>query len=943
MPTAIPSTQQPTYTPSYTPSKAPSAVPSTQQPTNTPSYTPTQQPTYSPSYTPSRVPSYVPSAVPSTQQPTYSPSYTPSRVPSCVPSAVPSTQQPTNTPSYTPSNIPSAVPSTQQPTNTPSYLPSTIPSAVPSTQQPTYSPSYTPSRVPSCVPSAVPSTQQPTNTPSYTPSKAPSAVPSTQQPTNTPSYTPSRVPSHVPSAVPSTQQPTNTPSYTPSTIPSAVPSTASPSTTPTQSPSSYPTYSSSVRVYFVVTQGLTGMSAATYSSNRESNDMIFKQTVVSMLGYDCQYDDVTIQLISSTVQSRSLVSSSISTEEITVMYSISTPTFIFNDTNQATNMFIQALNESIVTEEFDTLLHGSTGSTWQSVTTTYAIFSTASPTSSPTSTPTSAPTKLDNIVANLLTIPLDNSVAKAKIKYYLGAFMGYFLGIYICLYLYSFLRYGNATATQLYDTSYQSETYVRCTAVPAEENKDALLSDLCAKNALVQRNMLLGEKLRLMKQATSKKLIIEDDEDALLEDEDRYSKGYRKYMYQKRTLLGCSPVLYPDGYVVKIPCTNREIVSFPPGRVEDLLLYICHNHPLFSCFYFMEGSKLGGHGTRILYIGKDIAVFVLYQFSNMLLQYFMLDDIGLGTFINLFIITPSAVSIGLLLKYLYTCPFTESLEFQRKYANYKSTVLFLGRLAIVPIMLIMFGSLIIACLFSSNRGVPLILINYFIYVQFYGILLALTKTPLLFIDGYFYRICLFGLLEIVCVGQLYKERILAEQLVVNVDYACRVHSYLFGLIKVQKILNRNDAIKAKWITEGDVYDIEMKGDGFVSNVTNDTPTEELSGDRISTVFSMDGIFGASSTISSNNHDISFVTVENRNPIHSLASVATRLQSSADDAAAAADAVDVDAALYLEYQNSLQGNHNDALYDMSKNEDQLTFEEWKTTRKQFKQGNTLTHS
>jgi hypothetical protein len=111
-------------------------------------------------------------------------------------------------------------------------------------------------------------------------------------------------------------------------------------------------------------------------------------------------------------------------------------------------------------------------------------------------------------------------VAKAKIKYYLGAFMGYFLAVYICLYLYSFLRYGKLTATQLYDTSYQSDTHVRCSAATSNESKHVLLSDLLTKNALVQSNMLLEEKLKLVKQASSKKgkmtEEVEEDSDALV-------------------------------------------------------------------------------------------------------------------------------------------------------------------------------------------------------------------------------------------------------------------------------------------------------------------------------------------------------------------------------------------------------------------------------------------
>jgi hypothetical protein len=128
-------------------------------------------------------------------------------------------------------------------------------------------------------------------------------------------------------------------------------------------------------------------------------------------------------------------------------------------------------------------------------------------------------------------------------------------------------------------------------------------------------------------------------------------------------------------------------------------------------------------------------------------------------------------------------------------------------------MVIMFGSLIIACLFSSNRDVPSILVNYFFSVQFYGVFLAIAKAVLLFIDGYYYQLTLFGVLDVLCIGRMYKERILAEQLVVDVDYAYRIHTYLFGLIKVQKILNRDDAIKAKWITIGRGGGVAAAGGG----------------------------------------------------------------------------------------------------------------------------------
>ena len=209
-----------------------------------------------------------------------------------------------------------------------------------------------------------------------------------------------------------------------------------------------------------------------------------------------------------------------------------------------------------------------------------------------------------------------------------------------------------------------------------------------------------------------------------------------------------------------------------------------------------------------------------------------------------------------------------------------------------------------------------------------------------------------------CIGRIYKERILAEQLVVNVDYAYRVSTYLFGLFKVQKILNRDDAIKANWITIGggeSTYDIEMKGnDDPVISVQVNPLMEELTA-RNSAVFSMDGIFSASNDNSSKEEEVGGynvyssrtttnkeVLVTAENPIHSLASATQRLQPTAG--APTADVVDDDAALYLEYQN-LQDRHDNTLYDMSSSEDTevaMTFEEWKTKRKQFKQGNTLIH-
>jgi hypothetical protein len=185
--------------------------------------------------------------------------------------------------------------------------------------------------------------------------------------------------------------------------------------------------------------------------------------------------------------------------------------------------------------------------------------------------------------------------------------------------------------------------------------------------------------------------------------------------------------------------------------------------------------------------------------------------------------------------------------------------------------------------------------------------------------------------------------------VVDVDYAYRIHTYLFGLIKVQKILSRDDAIKSKWITIGggeSPYDIEMKGsDNPVISVQMNPLTEGLT-DRNSTVFSMDGIFSTNSSkedevdgynvYSSYTNKETLVTAEN--PIHSLASALTAQRLQLTAVVPPTETVDDDAALYFEYQN-LQDSHDEAVYDMNENTE-ISFEEWKSRRKQFKQGTYL---
>ncbi len=290
---------------------------------------------------------------------------------------------------------------------------------------------------------------------------------------------------------------------------------------------------------------------------------------------------------------------------------------------------------------------------------------TSQPSAQPSSQPTSLPTVFNIVAANLLTTTVTVEVVKTKMQYYIGAYIAYFTAIYVLLYLFASTKYGLSTVKSLYDSSYQSNVHqdyvIGNTEVHSTEAalqylyiSNQRILDQIAADSLRTRN---GNKNDIMSVLINNCM---QDNNAI------YSNGYIAYVCDKRCLLGCKPILYPNGFQFNIPFLFQ--ISLPPGRYEDWVLYVCNNHSFFSCFYYVNGhrlgtyvqstiyyhvrhlithSLLGAHGTKLMLICKDIVVFVLSQFSIMILQYTTLSLPGINIAVSLFIITPVSISIGI--------------------------------------------------------------------------------------------------------------------------------------------------------------------------------------------------------------------------------------------------------------------------------------------------------
>jgi lysylphosphatidylglycerol synthetase-like protein (DUF2156 family) len=262
-----------------------------------------------------------------------------------------------------------------------------------------------------------------------------------------------------------------------------------------------------------------------------------------------------------------------------------------------------------------------------------------------------------------------------------------------------------------------------------------------------------------------------------------FSAAFQEYITQRRTLLGCSEILFPTGYSVRL-CGRTH--TFPSSVMENLFLFVCINHALFNCFYYVKGSKLGRHGTKLVYICREIVVFVLSQFVGLMVEYLGISGTGTRIFTNIFLVVPLAQSIGMFLVYIYTCPCADSIEFQSKYTRLHGYLLLLGRIALIPILLLIFLSLVVACIFSTSTQRGRIIASYLLNVQILGVVQLLVTCALRFIDDYYFEVLVYRY-QVISVGGMYLERIVHHNLKNEVDFTTKKARWLCGLVTVLTI------------------------------------------------------------------------------------------------------------------------------------------------------------
>ena len=781
------------------------------------------------------------SAVRKIEGSTSSPSYVPTLLPSVIPTVTP-TMIPTMIPTVTPTVAPTVVP-TARPTVGPTSLPST---SVPTTIEPTKVPSIAPTAIPTITPSATP-TVSPTTIPTAIPTRAPTLLPS-PSPTVSPSTIPSQASTVTPTSTPSVI-PTTVPSTTPTIEPTAIPSTVTPSNSPTifptHIPTTFPTYTGSVRVTFFVFHELDVPSAKDLDISKGSPcfKALIDSVIESLNPFPIASNDVDLlaaQNVSMTTKSKLRAATSAASNTIALRYMLDLDTEIFDSVDIALSTYISALNESIITGDFDIYLHANAAKygddSLNNARSILAIFTTASPTLSPTSFPTSSsptsnPTKVNLLTLNGFETTWDPRYVKAKAQFYLASYILYFIGIYTLLYLLDILGLYNKFLAKLQVSSFHSNVHN-----VAEHEWREMNSSIKRLAKLCKHSKELFEAENNWRASTTRKEfepanILDDvfreeaDSDlglGQLSHDNRvrssrfsglhqslgdflrrisshrgkmsFTPAYFRYLHNKRTLLMADPYLYPHGIESRVCCTD---VMIPMGIIEDYILFMCNNHQIFSCIFGINDSSDSRSSRRLIYCTQNIISFFISAFTGSIFNYFEFGVIVSQVFDTL-VISPISLAVADFIRYLYKLQIIFNAEGTE---NNTLIIKFLIKVLIVFIFLGSFVLLFLAALFTYNQNKSGIIYQYFTQVQIVCFFYEIILSTMLFVPHYHYNLSVHIPrvlnLTLVNIGQLYLEKIMKNN---SNDYMCFRSSILGGLFVANYVVSRDYAFKNGWIT-----------------------------------------------------------------------------------------------------------------------------------------------
>lgn len=415
-------------------------------------------------------------------------------------------------------------------------------------------------------------------------------------------------------------------------------------------------------------------------------------------------------------------------------------------------------------------------------------------------------------------MPLDEKAVRVKVRYYLGTFAAYFIVCFILVKLIDISKIGKKITKKLHDSAYASKLYTpRMSHQELHDSWCAVKNDTKSKRAVF--NKLMGRDYKISKivhnEAQFKGLSDMRSEASMrflktnrLGKDSGYSEGFYSYIDQRRTFLGCEPLLFNDG---KVQACCWDFI-FIKSAIEDFILYVCNNHSFLSCLYACEGAPVDHTGYTLIYTTQLCIAFFMSAISGSVLNYLQMPNAANIVF-DIIVTTPATITIAKIMRILYVCPVCFSVTYQATHPRIVWMLKCLGKIAILPIIAAIITLLISAAIFSRGHSTVYILLYFLLQVQLYGFFLELTFSGLLFLSSFYMRSTIdlrYRSIVLLEIGRRFTEVIYHGNMVENKDYHYRCY-YVFWILRIECIYRFEDAVKKGYVKEEERIqdDVEM--------------------------------------------------------------------------------------------------------------------------------------
>ena len=306
----------------------------------------------------------------------------------------------------------------------------------------------------------------------------------------------------------------------------------------------------------------------------------------------------------------------------------------------------------------------------------------------------------------------------------------------------------------------------------------------------------------------------------------RYPDEFYDHLSLRYTHSGCKDVIFAFADGTK--CLGQDLQL---GLREDFLLHVANNHSMLGCIFAADGAPYNRAQRRFVYVLKHIVTFFLQCFSGSILSLFDVppDAIGRSIF-SVLVIAPVSQFFSQCFRSILGCTIVTDKKSAKYKEKYKLAV-HGGKITASLLFSLAFLSLFFASLFSTEPYID-VMWKYTVQVIFVTFVVEILNALLNFITIFHFRIGLFeGRLPLINLGSYYCEKLVFNRHEPNKDYFVFNSRFLFGLLRIDTIVDRDRAVRLGWI-EGDATKLEKSAKLFRKGSNRGYPNHQFSKESI---------------------------------------------------------------------------------------------------------------